>query len=121
MKITTSIVLFYVWLTAAANLLVEIGFAEALGIPLQTSAGESFGDAVAALGDIQAGGLSGESLLGVFTVISNSVEGFLVALTMGPRFMINLGIPSVFVVFLHAPIGLLGARLLIYSLSGREL
>lgn len=121
MKITTSVVLFYVWLTAGANLLVEIGFADALGIALQTTAGESFGEAVAALGDIQAGGLSAESLLGVFTVISNSVQAFLVALTMGPRFMLNLGIPSVFVVFIHAPIGLLGARLLIYTLSGREI
>jgi hypothetical protein len=121
MKITTSIVLFYVWLTASANLLIEVGFADALGVSLDTTAGGEFQQGIQRFGSIEASGLSADSLLGVFIVIANSLDGFIAALTAAPRLLLNLGIPSVFVVFIHAPLALLGTRLLIFVLSGREL
>lgn len=120
MRITTSVVLFYIWLTAAANLLIETGFTDAMGIALNTSAGDQLAEAVRALGDIEAGGLSAESLLGVYTVVTSAADGFLVGLTAGPRILIGLGIPLVFVVFIHAPLGLLAARFGIYMLAERS-
>jgi hypothetical protein len=121
MKITTSIVLFYVWLAASANLLVEVGFAKTIGVSLETTAGGKFEQALTEFGNIQASGLASDSLIGVYIVIATSVQGFVAALTVAPRFLLNLGIPSVFVVFLHAPLALLGTRLLIFVVSGREI
>lgn len=121
MKITTSIAMFYIWLTAASNLLIEVGFTDAIGVSLETSAGGEFEEGIDALGNISASGLSADSLLGVFTVVGNSLDVFVAGLTAAPRLLTNLGIPIEFVVFLHAPLGLLTARLVIFTISGREL
>ena len=120
MRITTSIVLFYVWLTASANLMRETGIADALGIATTATAGESFREALEALQNLSGGGIAPESVVSIYTVTTASAEGFLVALTAGPRLMVNLGIPTEFVVFLHAPLGLLAGRYLIYMFSGRD-
>jgi len=121
MKITTSIMMFYVWLTAAANLLESTGIAGALGVETSTSVAKEINDAVTALGDVSGGGVAAESLLGVFTVLANSVQAFTAGLTAGPRLLSSIGLPIEFVIFLHAPVALLTARLGIYALSGREL
>lgn len=121
MKITTSVILFYVWLTSAANLVESTGLASAMGISTSTSAAAEINNAVEALGNVSGGGVAAESLLGVFTVLASSVQAFTAALTAGPRLMSSLGIPLPIVVFLHAPVALLAARLGIYALSGREL
>ncbi|WP_344403717.1 hypothetical protein [Catellatospora chokoriensis] len=112
--------LFYVWLTAAANLLVETGFAAAIGVPLDVSAGEKLRDAIRSLGEIRGGGLSVESLIGVFNVVTNAGEAFALGVFAGPRLLAALGIPIEFVVFLHSPLGLLVARFGIYMLSERS-
>lgn len=121
MKITVSVVLFYVYWTAAANLIEVVGWTEAIGIAGQTGVGETLSDAVAELGSINAGNLAVESLISVYLVITTAVETFLVALSAGPRLLVNLGIPIEFVLFIHAPVPLLAGRLLIYAASGREL
>ncbi len=121
MRITTSIVLTYVWLYASASLLVAVGFAEALGVPMDETAGESFTNSVEEAGNVDAGNLAVESLIGIYTVVTGSVEGIVTALTTAPRFMIGLGIPTEFVVFLHAPLVLLTGRYLIYMLSERSM
>ena len=120
MRITTSIVLFYVWLTASANLLIETGFTSALGIGLSTSAGDALSKAIDGLSSIQGGGISSESLLGVFTIVASAGEAFVLGLVAGPRLLLGLGIPEIFVVFIHAPLGLLAARFGIYMLSERS-
>ena len=120
MRITTSIVLFYVWLTASANLLIETGFTEAIGVPLEVSAGTQLQDSIEEFGQIEGGGLSVESLIGVFNLVTNSAEAFGLAVVAGPRLMTGLGIPIVFVLFIHAPLGLLLARFGIYMISERS-
>lgn len=121
MKITTSVVMFYLWLTAAANLIEVTGVASAMGVDTGVHAGDRLHDAVSALGQVQGGGGAAESLLGVFNLISNSVWTFTSALSAGPRILSGLGIPIEIVIFLHAPVALFAARLGIYALSGREL
>ena len=121
MRITTSIVLAYVWLYASASLLVAIGFADALGVPMDETAGEQFTNALDEAGNVDAGNLAVESLIGIYTVVTGSVQAIVSALTTAPRFMIGLGIPTEFVVFLHAPLVLLSGRFLIYMLSERSM
>lgn len=121
MRITTSVVMFYVWLTAAANLLESTGLAAAMGVTTPTSAAQKLQNAVDALGDVSGGGVAAESLLGVFTVVTESISAFTAALTAGPRILASLGIPIEIVLFLHAPAALLAARLGIYALSGRDI
>ena len=121
MRITTSVVLAYVWLYASASLLVSIGFAEAIGVPMDETAGESFQQAIDEAGNVDAGNLAVESLIGIYTVVTGSVEAIVTALTTAPRFLIGLGIPTEFVLFIHAPLGLLTGRYLIYMLSERSM
>jgi len=121
MRITTSIVLTYIWLYASAALLVSIGFADAIGVPMDESAGDQLIDAVEEAGNVDAGNLAVESLIGIYTVITGSMQAITSAVTTAPRFMIGLGIPTEFVVFLHAPLLLLTGRFLIYILSERSM
>jgi len=121
MRITTSIVMFYVWFTAGANLLESTGLADAMGVTTSTSAAQKLNNAVNALGDVTGGGVAADSLIGVYTVITESIAAFGAGLTAGPRIMSSLGIPIEIVLFLHAPVALFAARLGIYALSGRDL
>ena len=120
MRITTSIIMFYAWLTAAANLVESSGLAAALGAHTPTSARSQVGDAINAFGDVSGTGGAQESLLGVFSVVTESGEAFTDALTAGPRILAAMGVPPVIVAFLYAPLGLLAARFGIYLLSGRD-
>lgn len=121
MRITTSIVLFYVWFIASAGLMDSVGLTDAMGVAGTVSAGEQFGEAITELNNISGGGISAQSLVGIYTVVSSSIEGFLLALTAGPRLLANIGIPMPFVIFVHAPVALLAGRLMLYVLSGRDL
>lgn len=121
MRITTSVVMFYVWFMAAGALIDSVGLTDAMGVAGTTSAGDRFGEAIESLNQISGGGISAESLIGIYTLVTSSIEGFLLALTAGPRLLVNVGIPMEFVIFLHAPIALLAGRLLIYTWSGRDL
>lgn len=120
MRITTSIIMFYTWLTAAANLLESTGIAGAMGVKTPTSVGQEVDQAVEAFGSVTGTGGAQETLLGVFSVVTNAAEAFTAGLTAGPRIMAAMGVPPEIVVFLHAPLGLLAARFGVYMLSGRE-
>ena len=120
MRITLSVVLFYVWLTATAALLEGIGWLESIGVTSTAGAGDTLSDGIAELNDIEAGNLAVESLISIYLVLTTTVESFLQALTAGPRIMLNLGVPLEFVAFVHAPLALLAGRFLIFMLSGRE-
>mgnify|MGYP000311812585 CR=1 FL=1 len=121
MRITTSVVMFYVWLTAGASLLEITGISESMGLSTEFSVGSQIQQSVDALGSISGGGLGVESLIGVFTLVTSSIQVFASALTAGPRLMIAMGIPVEIAVFLHAPAALLAGRLGIYALSGRDI
>lgn len=121
MRITTSVVLFYVWLTASANLIQEVGWTSSIGISGTTSVGDTLSGGIAEINSINAGNLVVESLISVYLTVATAIEAFLTGLTAGPRLMLNIGMPLEFVAFIHAPLALLGGRYLIYAVSGREL
>lgn len=121
LRITTSIVMFYIWLTGAANLLEATGISSELGISTTYGAASKFKEAVAALGDVAAGGISFQSMVAIFIALASAIQSFVGALTAAPRLMVAMGIPLSIAVFLHVPVALLSARLGIYALTGREL
>lgn len=121
MRITTSIIMFWIWFTSAAALLESVGVTAAMGVPTSVSAGDKLSEATAALKTISSGGVSAESVVGLYTMGTSVIETFLVGLTAGPRIMVAVGLPMEFVIFLHAPIGLLGGRMFIYMLAQRSL
>lgn len=113
--------MFYLWFSAAATLVEASGLAAAMGVSTSNSAGKRIQQSVDALGSVTGGGGAVESLLGVFRAVANGVAAFTSALTAGPRMFAALGVPEIIVVFMHAPLALLAARIGIYALSGREL
>lgn len=121
MRRSTSIVLFYLWFTASANLITEVGWTKAMGVSGTASVGGEISEAVAELGNINAGNLAIESLVSVYLVVTTTIKSFLLALSAGPRLLINVGMPIEIVLFIHAPIPLLGGLMLVYAISGREL
>jgi len=121
MRATTSIVLFWIWFDASAALLEATGIAKAMGVSTSLGAGEGLQTAVNGLTAIQSGGVSAQSLVGLTAVATGAVETFVGGLSAGPRILVNIGLPLEFVVFLHAPVGLLAGRMIIYTLAQREL
>ena len=120
MRVTLSVVLFYVWLNATAAFVEAIGWLEALGVQSGAGAGDTLSDGIAELNDIEAGNLAVESLISIYLVVTTTIEAFLGALTAGPRIMLNMGVPLEIVAFLHAPLALLAGRFTIFILTGRE-
>ncbi|WP_435551949.1 hypothetical protein [Natrinema sp. CGMCC1.2065] len=121
MRATTSIVLFWIWFSASAALLEATGIAKAMGVSTSLGAGEGLQTAVNGLNTIESGGVSAESIVGLTTIGTGAIQTFVGGLSAGPRIMINVGLPAEIVVFLHAPVGLLAGRMIIYGLAQREL
>ncbi len=121
MRATTSIVLFWIWFDASAALLEATGVAKAMGVSTSLGAGDGLRTAVNGLTQVQSGGVSAQSLVGLTTVATGAVEIFIDGLSAGPRILINIGLPPTIVLFLHAPVGLLAGRMIIYALAQREL
>lgn len=121
MRITTSVIMMYLWITASASVIEGIGVAEDFGINSSIGVDSGLATAVQGLNDIEGGGISAESLVGLYSLGSGAVETLVGGLTAGPRIALGLGIPAEFVVFLFAPVPLLAGRMFIYALSGRDL
>ena len=121
LRITTSVIMFYVWLTGAANLLEVTGISAQMGVRTEYGAAKAIQDSVQALGQVTGSGISFESLIAIFIVIAKAIQAFTGALTAAPRLMVAMGIPTPIAVFIHVPVALLSARLGIYVLSGRDL
>lgn len=119
MRMATGIVMIYVWIGAASNLLLETGFIAATNQQAPQAASDRVTQGIEELQSIDAGSIAAESLIGLYVTVSTSAEAFLTALFAGPQLMLALGIPAAFVAFLHAPLVLIAGRFGIYMLTGR--
>ncbi|MFD2655335.1 hypothetical protein ACFSUP_04370 [Gracilibacillus thailandensis] len=119
-RITTVIVVFFVYFTAAANLLEITGLAAAMGASTSFTAGNEFQSAVTALQSIQAGSGLTDTLIGIYTGVTNGFRAFLAGVTAGPRLLVNAGVPASFVAFLFAPATVWIGIDIAYYLSGRQ-
>ena len=119
-RITTVIIVFFVFFTAAANLLELTGLAAAMGVSTEFTAGSEFRDAVTALQTIQAGSGLTDTLIGIYTGVTNGARAFVAGVTAGPRLLVNAGVPAMFVGFLFAPAVVWMGIDIAYYLSGRQ-
>lgn len=121
MRITTSYVLFWIWFNAAAAFVEAIGWAKAVGISTSLGAGNGIQTAVEGLQQIESGGVSAESVVGLYIIGAGAIETFVGGLSAGPRILATVGFHPAFIAFLHAPVGLLAGRMIIYAIAQREL
>jgi len=121
MRITTSVIMFWLWFMASAALLEATGVAQSMGVSTTLGAGAGLQTAVQGASTISAGGISAQSMVGIATIVTGMAQTLTGGLTAGPRIMANVGIPPAFIAFLHAPIALLAGRMLIYTLSRRSI
>lgn len=119
-RVTTIIVVFFVYFTAAANLLEVTGLAAAMGATTNFTAGSEFTAAVGALENIQAGSGLTDTLIGIYTGVTSAMRAFVAGVTAGPRLLINAGVPASFVAFLFAPATVWVGIDIAYYLSGRQ-
>jgi hypothetical protein len=119
-RITTKIVVFFTFFTAAANLFEVTGLTDSIGVRTPYSTDEKLQDAVDAMGSISGGSGYGETLIGVYSSVTSTFEVFAAGVTAGPRLLVAAGMPTAFVVFLFAPAGIWVGIDTIYMLSGRR-
>jgi hypothetical protein len=121
-RIALNVLLFYTWLTAAANLVVATGIMDSWGA--DTGIGDqydSFARAGEQLANISVSGSIVESFVNVAIAAFSVIVGITDVIRAGPQVMAAAGVPTPIVVFVHAPLALAVGVLLIYVLTGREL
>lgn len=120
-RISTTIVVFMAFFTAAANLFEETGVTDAMGINTGVSAGEKLATAFAEMEQIRGSAGTVESLFSIYTMVGSAVEGLFVGVSAGPRVLAAAGVPNYILAFLFAPIVIFVGVDLIYALSGRDM
>ena len=119
-RIAINILLFYTWLTAAANLLLATGVADSWGIDLPNNY-QRFDRAGDQLGNLNVSGNIVDSVVNVSLAGFNLLTGVFDVLTAAPQIMAALGVPAPLVAFIHAPLPLVTGLTLFYVVTGREL
>jgi hypothetical protein len=119
-RVAINVLMFYSWLTAAANVLLATGVAESWGIDLPDNY-ESFERAGSNLSSVSVSGNIVESFTNVALAGFQTASGVLDVLTAAPKIMTALGVPPALVTFIHAPLALIVSVTLFYILTGREL
>jgi len=119
-RVAINVLMFYTWLTAAANVLVATGIADSWGVDLPNNH-EKFDQAGNQMSDVDVSGNIVESFTNIALAGFNTMEGVLGVVTAAPRVMAALGVPAPLVTFLHAPLALVVGLTLFHILTGREL
>lgn len=121
MRLSTKVVVFNLWLSAAANVIVESGIANAFGAEVQPGASAKLQEAKASASNIGAGGIGGETLAGMFITAGQTVEAIIQAMFAAPIMFTNLGVPSLLVGFVFAPMVVIAGLDILYVVTGRDI
>ena len=119
-RMTSQIIVFYVFLGAAVTLFASTGVFDAMGVPGTISAGDALTNAAGALEDLSASSGVTDTLIAVYSGVTSAFLGFALGVFAGPQLLINIGIPAEIVIFVHAPIGIFVGLDVAYLFSGRE-
>jgi len=119
MRKTFAITIFYLYLTAAANLLEIIGLTEAWGVGTPVGVTTQADKVVKEAKTIDVGVSILESLISVFSAAASTLEGIARAVFALPLFLESMGIPDPFVAFFMAPAAVIVGRDILHALSGR--
>lgn len=120
-RVSTTIVVFLTFFTAAANLFEETGVTAAMGLNTGVSAGEKLAQAFTEMEQLRGSAGTVESLFSIYAMVGSTVEGLFVAVGAGPRILAAAGVPGYVIAFLFAPAVLFVGIDIIYALSGRDL
>lgn len=117
MRRTFKLVVFYLFLTGAANLLGAAGVTQAMGVEVGafSNAGEKSKQAASGL----AGADTGDSLFGLITGVAESVSTIFEAAFALPDLLGAIGVPGPIVGFLFAPLVIVVAYDGAHLLTGR--
>ena len=121
MRKTTSIVVFFVFFTAASNLLESTGVIDAMGLGTGVSAGAKLGESMEAMEQIRGSAGTVESLFSMYAMVASTFEAFAVGMTAGPRILLAAGVPAYILAFLFAPAVIIVGVDLIYAAAGRDM
>lgn len=119
MRKTFAIAVFYIYLTAGAVLLEVVGMTAAWGVESPTGVTSALGETRQNFREINAAGGLEDTLFGSFSAAGDLVQVLGSLLFALPKFLISIGVPDPFVVFLTAPMFLIVGRGIIHALTGR--
>lgn len=120
-RVSTTIIVFFTFFTAASNLFEETGVTAAMGINTGVSAGQKLNEALTAMEQIRGSAGTVESLFSIYAMIGSTLEAFFVGVSAGPRILAAAGVPGFLLAFLFAPAVIFVGIDLIYALSGRDM
>lgn len=119
MRKSFALVVFYFYLTAAANLIEVTGVSAAWGVEAPVGVTTAVADVTQELRTIDTGLNLLETLIAVFSAVAGTIEAMGRGVFALPLFLDSIGVPTPFVAFLFAPAVVLVARDIMHALSGR--
>lgn len=119
MRKTFALVVFYFYLTGAANLIEVTGVAAAWGVNSPVGVTTAVADVTQELQSIKFGTGPLETLIAVFTAVAGTIEAIGRGIFALPLFLDSMGVPTPFTAFLFAPAIVLLGRDIIHAVSGR--
>ena len=120
MRYSTRIVIFLIFLNAAAGVMVSSGVAADWGVSPTPGGDEAIQEANETASSIQGSGGFGETLFGAFAGAANAFGDIFGLATAGPTMISNLGVPGWLTGFLFGPLYLLVGIDLVYILTQRR-
>lgn len=120
MRYSTRIVIFLLFLNAAAGAFVASGTAADWGISPTPGGDEALQTANETATSIQGSGGFGETLFGAFAGAANTFSAIFSVVFAGPLMIANLGVPAWLTGFVFAPAYILVGIDLVYILTQRR-
>lgn len=119
MRKSFALVVFYFYLTAAANLIEVSGVAAAWGVQAPVGVTTAAGEVSQELQNIQIGAGPLQTLISVFTAVASTIEVVGRGVLALPLFFDSMGVPGPLTAFLFAPAVVIVGRDILHAVSGR--
>lgn len=119
MRRTPTIVVFFVFFSAAATLLEVSGTTAAMGVSSPTGTVEALDTAQQAMSEISASSGVSDTLFGSFVALASSMEALGRGVFAGPLILSAAGVPGPIVAFLFAPAGIIVGLDIYHAVTGR--
>lgn len=123
-RASISIVLFFVLMSAFANVLVISGAADGLGLAPnpdggKTTSGSYVNDSAGSARNISSGGQTGGTLVSLYTQGAGIIGTIITVLFRGPIMLERAGLPSWFSLLVLPGISIVAGVDVLYNLTGR--
>lgn len=120
MRVSTQLLLYFILMNAAANLLVASGVAADWGVEPDVGGDDALIQAQEEAEEARASRGVGSTLFTVFTLAADAVNALYAVVFAGPIMLQNAGVPSLITDFVAAPLQIIVVADVLYALSGRD-